>query len=874
MGSIINQISRAFRDFVVDGIRSSGAQEVDKLEVRAIGPLIESAIANAAIGSLVDVIKDTAANLDADLAHDAGSVALVYADTLAANNDLYVKSGASGTGSWGNTGALQNTINTLAAPLLDDLASAVDGLAVVTTQRVGIAGTPGAGGGSATADVTWRLGKQFTDAGQIGFGAYFSANTAITAIAEAADGTVHDSVALSGVGGQFNEYLFSVIGLDMPEDGRFALYVEEEALAFTSETVTADTQWSSVVGLYSGGGGWVEGSSALTLQMYAINRTAAFPLNPESFTALQSDVSSVTGGAQFSTLQIGATDPTSSSAVNVDAASTFIHNTRLPAGAKYYLHSLSRPAGAGGNIIIAPYSRFDGRAWKAGSFEAAFATNEETISVGNGLPFIPLFERQVPALCNDISSPLPLLAVAGTSGGGWFASSGSPAEVDMSSPSFGYELQWRFDIREVPGGARKLYGEYLLQSTSMMHVIAYPDQSNTSGADSVPPLSTTANLHWSFGVGPKMTKPDIVGPGGAAGINPDDGEIAHLVEDTAAVIAGASYGETPLSSLAKSASRRALRRDAPFPLFFGSYAGFPGTTLVNLAKGQPWYENYTYHIETARDAVEAGGFNYSVPILITGHGESDQANGTTVASYYATAREIIDDVIADAMDATGQTWRPHVVVITPTYHIKTSAGATDAWNRLARERDDVHVIAPGYRFPYANGTHFSNLGQILRGEYWGRAIDQIFAGFKPDAAEWLGFTANGAVVYATIRAPKPVGWDSLPAGMQVADKGVVIWDAASTPLTISSMAWSVIGVDKGTGWPISMLTIVTNGAPARFRYALDAQGSDMFGVGGQITAGASGNICDTTTDAVTISGVEYSMAHWAQPVNAAIAAIE
>jgi hypothetical protein len=88
------------------------------------------------------------------------------------------------------------------------------------------------------------------------------------------------------------------------------------------------------------------------------------------------------------------------------------------------------------------------------------------------------------------------------------------------------------------------------------------------------------------------------------------------------------------------------------------------------------------------------------------------------------------------------------------------------------------------------------------------------------------------------------------------------------------MAWSVIGTDRGTGWPISQLAITVTGAPSAFRYALDAQGNAMGGPGIVITEGASGNICDGTTDVVTIEGADYSMAHWAQPVAATLVTVE
>lgn len=100
MGEITSGFGAAFAD----------GQQVSKRLVRALGPTIEEAIANA-LGN-VSVAKSTKALLDADLAWAAGSTALVYADATAANNDLYVKSGGSGSGSWTNTGFFTTAFTT------------------------------------------------------------------------------------------------------------------------------------------------------------------------------------------------------------------------------------------------------------------------------------------------------------------------------------------------------------------------------------------------------------------------------------------------------------------------------------------------------------------------------------------------------------------------------------------------------------------------------------------------------------------------------------------------------------------------------------------------------------------------------------------
>lgn len=124
MGAVANAFATAFRDFVTDGIPASGANESVKAQIRAIGPILENALANAGLGALVGVVKATKSNLDADLAHAANTVALVYGDSTDANNDLYTKSGSSGSGSWTNTGILHGIMATLGQPYVDDAEAA------------------------------------------------------------------------------------------------------------------------------------------------------------------------------------------------------------------------------------------------------------------------------------------------------------------------------------------------------------------------------------------------------------------------------------------------------------------------------------------------------------------------------------------------------------------------------------------------------------------------------------------------------------------------------------------------------------------------------------------------------------------------------
>lgn len=90
--------AEVFRDFVTDGIPSSGNNHPAKAAIRTLLGQYERAIdAFMVSGGVIYASKEA---IDADLDHDANSMAWVVGDATAANNGIYQKQGASGTGSW------------------------------------------------------------------------------------------------------------------------------------------------------------------------------------------------------------------------------------------------------------------------------------------------------------------------------------------------------------------------------------------------------------------------------------------------------------------------------------------------------------------------------------------------------------------------------------------------------------------------------------------------------------------------------------------------------------------------------------------------------------------------------------------------------
>ncbi|WP_165448765.1 hypothetical protein [Rhizobium leguminosarum] len=89
---------QVYRDYITDGIPSSGNHKPAKADVRTLLTGYEAVI--TAFTSNGGLVYTSRAVLFADLAHAPNSSAWVIGDATAAYNGVYMKAGASGSGSW------------------------------------------------------------------------------------------------------------------------------------------------------------------------------------------------------------------------------------------------------------------------------------------------------------------------------------------------------------------------------------------------------------------------------------------------------------------------------------------------------------------------------------------------------------------------------------------------------------------------------------------------------------------------------------------------------------------------------------------------------------------------------------------------------
>ncbi|MBR0735767.1 hypothetical protein JQ581_02410 [Bradyrhizobium liaoningense] len=101
---IILTATEIWRDYETDGVPGSGPHQPNKRDIKQWGSMLETLLAQLGLGFA------TKAALDANLLFSANTLAMVYADSTGANNGIYVKSGASGSGSWTRIGDLPSTM--------------------------------------------------------------------------------------------------------------------------------------------------------------------------------------------------------------------------------------------------------------------------------------------------------------------------------------------------------------------------------------------------------------------------------------------------------------------------------------------------------------------------------------------------------------------------------------------------------------------------------------------------------------------------------------------------------------------------------------------------------------------------------------------
>lgn len=125
------KMNEVARDFVTDGVPSSGPHEIRKPELRSWGTWVETMVSAGGLGGAT--WKEARAILNADLAHPEGALGVVYDDGTSANNGLYIKVGGAGTGAWSQ---ITTFLPGYQFVMATDVGSSANAYAMDTTPRL------------------------------------------------------------------------------------------------------------------------------------------------------------------------------------------------------------------------------------------------------------------------------------------------------------------------------------------------------------------------------------------------------------------------------------------------------------------------------------------------------------------------------------------------------------------------------------------------------------------------------------------------------------------------------------------------------------------------------------------------------------------
>lgn len=369
------------------------------------------------------------------------------------------------------------------------------------------------------------------------------------------------------------------------------------------------------------------------------------------------------------------------------------------------------------------------------------------------------------------------------------------------------------------------------------HLLFY-GQSLSIGANSGPVISTSQPYsNVTFNGGPRAWN----------GTTWDFGAFKALVEDAVspAPDGGTDRRETPCSGAANFASTLMAQRGVQpsSHVVLASTAGRGGYRINQLNKGTSWYLNLIAHVNGAR----ALNTDYAVHAVCWLQGEND-VNVTNYSTYRASLAALQDDTEADIKAITGQTSPVYMITYQVSFGAAVSKDVALAQLDLAQNDDKIFFASPTYRFPpAADGVHLTAIGYKLLGAYFGRAYEAISRGKKPQWLNPKSATIRGSQIRIRFDVPQqPLTLDQLNLAVTT-NNGFKVLDGVSTA-SISSMSTS------GSDVVINLSSVPSGTVTVRY-------GLDYLGSGLAITDGASGNLRDSTSDTMVISGTTFTLWH-------------
>jgi hypothetical protein len=432
------------------------------------------------------------------------------------------------------------------------------------------------------------------------------------------------------------------------------------------------------------------------------------------------------------------------------------------------------------------------------------------------------------------------------SAGGVYSAISGATSINYTVTSDDLTKYLKFEVTPVSNTSPTTGSAALSSATAQVTEIDYINQilstgqSLSVGVASSPALTTTqpySNLMLSGGNGGTGT----------------GGSFIPLVEASV---------ETISSSMANTITANDTGNDFDVAV---SLHGVSGYTYSQLKKGQSPFTNAMTQVTNAKSAAIALGRTSRVIGVTNIHGETDNYNGVSGATYQGYLEEWQNDYDTDVKAITGQANEVYMFLCQMSSFM--SSYANDATSEIpiyqlyAAEDNpsEIVLVAPKYFFNYSDRHHLTGASSRWLGEYYGKVIKKVavdhedWRPLSPDSA-----TRSGNIVYVDFHVPAGVlAFDTTLVSSRT-NKGFEYYDSTSSA-TISNVEILDDDTVKVT------LSGVPTGSNQRIRYAYT--GTPGTNTGAQNAGSAAGNLRDTDPYPSLYGNTLYNWAvHFDEPI--------
>ncbi len=271
--------------------------------------------------------------------------------------------------------------------------------------------------------------------------------------------------------------------------------------------------------------------------------------------------------------------------------------------------------------------------------------------------------------------------------------------------------------------------------------------------------------------------------------------------------------------------------------------GVSSMPYAQLKKGTAPYTNGITQVTNVKNAATLASKISRVVALTSVHGETDNFNGISGATYEGYLNEWRSDLESDIKAITGQQGKiPLFIDQMSSYfssYANTPTSEIPIYQLAASENNpgNIFLVTPKYFFDYSDRHHLTAASYRWLGEYYGKVIKKVTV----DGEAWRPLSPDritriGNTIYAKFHVPAGVLAFDTTIQQAVANKGFEYYDSTSSA-SISSV--SIISSDTVA----IVLDTTPTGANQRLRYAYTGiAGTDA---GSHSPGAAGGNLRDT-----------------------------